>query len=141
MAEDFVRGVQGKIVHAGSTVKFMSGWQMSVSPGIAETPNKGSSGPVRAYTKYNDYSGSYSGSYNMDTATNASSAQEKIEHQFVKGSSAAAASLVLQENSGSKYFGTVLITGIEKDAPAGGIQSWTANWVQANGPLSHGNAT
>lgn len=140
-SEDFVRGTQGRIVHGGSTVKFMSGWQMSVSVGIAEASGMGSSGPSRVYTKYRDYSGSFSGSYRLDQDSSDSTAQENIEAQFVKGGTAEPAVLKLQESSKSMYFGKVLITGVEKDTPANGIQSWTANWVQADGPMSHDSDT
>ena len=140
-AEDFIRGVQGRIVHDGKTVSFMGGWSKNISPGIAETPSMGSSGPSRTYTKYNDFSGSFSGAYNFDADANDSTAQEEIEAQFVSGGSAAKATLKLIETTQSMYSGNVLITGITKNTPADGIQSWSADWVQADGPLKHTGGT
>ena len=135
MAATFVYGVDGKLYLGGTLVSYVNDWSMAVQTGVADTPNLGSSGPFRTYSKYRDFTGSMSGSYRHDTLTSVTTPQEALSAQFVSGGTPAALLAKFIESSKSMYYGTIVVSNISKNQPAGGIQSWSADWQQSNGPL------
>lgn len=136
MAATFVYGVDGAVSVGGKIVYYVNNWSMAINTGAVDTPDMGSSGPVRTYSKYRDFTGTISAAYRFDNATNATLAQEDVTLMFVKGSTASAAMLKLVESSKSMYYGNVVFTNISRGQPAEGIGSWSADWAQSNGPLA-----
>ena len=136
MAATFIYGVDGAISAGGKIVYYVSNWSMAINTGVADTPDLGSSGPVRTYSKYRDFTGTISAAMRFDNATNATLAQEDITLEFVLGSTASAKMLKLVESSKSMYYGNVVFTNIQRGQPTEGIGSWNADWAQSNGPLA-----
>lgn len=141
MAVDFIYGVDGEIYLGGEKIGYMNGWLMAINTGVVDTPNLGSSGPVRTYAKYSDFTGTLNGAYRVDDDSSSDTVQEDITHQFVSGGTPAAVMAKFIESSESMYYGTVVFSNISKNQPAEGVQSWSADWAQSNGPLAHANST
>jgi hypothetical protein len=136
MAAKFIYGVDGKVRIGSYIASYLDNWTMSINTGVAETPSMGSSGPVRTYSKYKDFSGSLSGSYRFDNATNATLAQESVTQMFVSGSTKMAnVQARFVESANSMYFGDIVFTGVNKSQAADGVGSFSADWAQAAGPL------
>lgn len=135
MAATFVYGVDGKVKIGTDTVAYVNSWSMAINTGVADTPNLGSSGPVRTYTKYRDFTGNITASYQRDDGE--TQAQEKLTNMFVSASTSIAESaLYLIESSVSMYYGDVVFTNISKTHSAEGVATFTADWAQADGPLA-----
>ena len=151
MAANFIYGPDGAIYigTAGSPqlVSFMSGWTMNIGTGVADTPDLGSSGPKRVYTKYKDFSGSVNGQYRYIVPTTAATVtdtepeQERISRMFSKGGTPAVAQALFIESSQSMWFGNVAFTNVTKNQPTEGLQTWSADWAQSGGPLAHSTNT
>lgn len=141
MADVFSYGVDGAIYIGGSKVSYMSGWSMNVNTGVVDTPDLGSSGPKRTYAKYSDFSGSVNGQYEFDNTTKAGTVQQQITNQFVSGGSPAKVLAKFIESSKAMYYGNVVLSNVVKNQPAEGIQSWSADWAQADGPLAYSTDT
>ena len=135
MAEQFIYGVDGAVYFGTKLVSYVSNWSLAINTGVVDTPDLGSSGPVRTYSKYRDFSGSITGAYRFDPNTTSTVAQEDVTLQFVLGQSAAVGGLKLIESTKSMYHGTVVFTNIQRGQPTEGIGSFTADFAQANGPL------
>ena len=141
MAATFVYGVDGVVRIGTVTASYVNSWSMAVNTGVADTPSLGSSGPVRTYTKYKDFTGNITASFRFDSATGTSLAQEKVLAMFVSGGTPAAVRLSLVESSKSMYYGDVVFTNVSKNQAAESVGTWSADWAQANGPLTWINAT
>lgn len=135
MAADFIYGVDGAVYLGGDEVSYLNMWRMAINTGVVDTPDLGSSGPVRTYSKYSDFTGSMRGSYRFDGDTTSETAQENVTHQFVSGGTPAAVMAKFIESSKSMYYGKVVLSNIQKDQPADNLQAWSADWAQSNGPL------
>jgi hypothetical protein len=141
MAADFIYGVDGAIYLGGNKVSYMNGWSMAINTGVVDTPDLGSSGPVRTYSKYHDFTGQVNGAYRFDDDTTSETAQEDVTHQFVLTGTPAAVVAKFIESSKSMYYGNVVLTNITKNQPADGVQSWSGDWAQSNGPLAWSSDT
>lgn len=135
MAATFVYGVDGAVYFGTKLVSFVNNWSLAINTGVVDTPDMGSSGPVRNYSKYRDFSGTVSGSYRFDPNTTSTVAQEDVTLMFVSGQTASNVGLKLLESSKSMYHGLVVFTNISRGQPAEGVGSWSADWAQQNGPL------
>ena len=144
MAEQFSYGVDGAVYLGGDKANYLTGWSMSVNTGVMDTPDLGSSGPKRTYAKYSDFGGSLNGQYQFvtpTTGTDTLAVQENITLQFVSGGTPAKVYAKFIESSKSMYHGNVVLSNISKNQPAEGVQGWSADWAQADGPLKHTTST
>lgn len=147
MAAVFVYGVDGAISLGGKLVSYVNSWSMAIGTGVADTPSLGSSGPVRTYAKYHDFSGNVTGSYRYDPATSTGggstheTAQDSLIGQFVSAGTPAAVVATFVESTASNYYGRVVLTNFSKNQSAEGVGTWSADWAQSNGPLKWKNAT
>lgn len=140
MANQYAYGVDGA-VYLGEVASNINSWSMTITPGVADVTDIGSSGPKRAYTKFNDFSGSVNGQYQFDPSSAASPAQEQIIEMFVSGGTPVAVQARFVESSASMYWGTVVFTNISRNQPSEGFQTWSADWAQSNGPLNYATST
>lgn len=144
MAEQFSFGVDGAISIGGKVISSINSWTMNINTGLVDTPNIGSSGPVRTYTKYKDMTGTLAGQYKFvtpTTGTDTLAVQETITMQFVKTGTPASVAAKFVESSKSMYYGTIKFSNISKGQSADGLQSWSADWAIDNGPLAHTTST
>ena len=141
MAASFIYGVDGAINIGSKGVAFVTSWSMNIGTGVVDTPELGSSGPKRVYSKYKDFTGSLQAEMRFDPNTTATVAQEQITAMFAKGGTPAALTAKFVESSQSMWSGSVVFTNISKNTPAEGLQSWSADWAQSTGPLTHATAT
>lgn len=140
MAEAFLYGVDGAIVFGGDTFYNVNNWRARVTPGIAMTGGIGDSGPHRDYTKWNDWTGSLEAELKRGDSVTTAASQEVVA-LFVKGSTAAAGMLKAVQSSKSMYYGTVVFTGVDLGQDADGLGTFSADWAQADGPLSWSSNT
>ena len=142
MAAVFVYGVDGALSLGGKIVSYVNSWSMAIGTGVVDTPSIGSSGPIRTYAKYHDFSGNLTGSYRYDPATSTGAgsthetAQDSLIGQFVSAGSPAAVMAKFVESSVSMYYGNVVLTNMSKNQSAEGVGTWSADWAQASGPLA-----
>ena len=141
MAADFIYGVDGAINIGTLGVAFVTSWSMNIGTGVVDTPDLGSSGPKRTYSKYKDFTGSLQAEMRFDPVSAATVAQELITDQFVSGGTPAALKAYFVESSQSMFYGNIVFTNISKNTPAEGLQSWSADWAQSAGPLAHNTDT
>ena len=141
MAANFIYGTDGAIYLGGKKVSYMNGWSMNINTGAVDTPDLGSSGPKRTYSKYKDFSGSVNGEYRFDPLATASAAQESVSLVFVSGGTPAAVMAKFIESSQSMFYGNVVLTNISKNQSAEALQTWSADWGQSGGPLAHSTNT
>ena len=144
MANDFIYGVDGAIWIGGEQLSYMNGWTMNINTGVVDTPDIGSSGPKRVYSKYKDFSGSVNGFMRYDPAlqsTLASNAQERSEAMFVSAGVPAQGVARFVESTASMFSGNVVLSNITKTNSAEGLQGWSADWSQSTGPLVHNTDT
>lgn len=144
MANDFIYGVDGALWLGGEKLSYMDGWTMNINTNVVETPDIGSSGQKRVYSKSKDFTGSVNGVMRFDAAlqsSNSSAAQEFIQAQFVSGGVPAVLAAKFIESSKSMFTGNVVVSNIVKTNSAAGIQGWSGDWAQSAGPLAHATAT
>ena len=144
MANDFLYGVDGALWLGGEQVSFITSWTMNINTGAQETPDIGSSGMKRVYSKRKDFSGSLNGLMRYDAAiasSVASNAQEYIQAQFVSAGIPAVLASKFIESSKSMFSGNVVVSNITKTNSPEGLQGWSADWAQSAGPLTHATAT
>lgn len=140
MANDFISGVDGAIVVGGENLSYVTGWTMNINTGMVDTPDLGSSGPKRVYSKYKDFSGSVNALMRYDAAlqsTLASNAQQRSDAMFVSGGIPAKVVGKFIEKSGSMFSGNIVLSNITKSNSAEGLAGWSADWAQSTGPLAH----
>lgn len=141
MANDFLYGVDGAISAGGKIITYVSDWTMNVNTGVIETPDLGSSGMKRVYSKWKDFTGSVTAQMVFDPVVASSAAQESIVAQFVSGGTPTKLYAKFVESSASMFKGNVVFSNITKTNSAAGLQGWSADWAQADGPLAHDTNT
>ena len=141
MANDFLYGADGAVSLGGKVVGFVQGWTMNINTGAVETPDIGSSGMKRTYSKWKDFTGTINTLMRFDPLATASAAQEAITAQFVKGGTPAALAAVFVESSASAFTGGIVISNISKTNSPDGLAGWSADWAQSTGPLTHATST
>jgi len=144
MAEVFAYGVDGAIYVGGNKATYIGGWTMNINTGVVDTPDLGSSGPKRVYAKYHDFGGALNGQYQYvtpTTGTDTAPVQEDVTLQFVNGGTPAKVMAKFIETTKSMYYGNIVFMNIVKTQPAEGVQGWSADWAQADGPLNHSTST
>ena len=141
MANDFLYGADGAVSLGGKVVGFVQGWTMNINTGAVETPDIGSSGMKRVYSKWKDFTGSVNTLMRFDPLATASAAQEAITAQFVSGGTPAAVFAKFVESSASMFRGNVVLSNISKTNSPDGLAGWSADWAQSDGPLIHDTNT
>ena len=140
MAENFVKGVDGRVYLNGNTQARISNWSMSMSAPVEDVTDFGSNGQENEFTGLANFSGSFTAEMlRHDTATTQEIALV-MDAQFASGGTLAKSTVRFIESSRSKWAGTILITSIGKDAPAQGLQKVTCDWV-SNGRFSWSSST
>ena len=139
MAENFVKGVDGRIHLNGNTQARITNWSMSMDAPTEDVTDFASVGQEYEFTGLANFSGTLSAEMlRHDTAT--TQELDQVMQQFASGGTLAKSTITFVEGSLSKWAGTILINNIGKDATAQGIQKVTANWV-SNGRLAWSSAT
>ena len=133
MAENFVKGVDGRVYLNGNTQARITNWSMSMDAPAEDVTSFGSAGQEYEYTGLANFSGTLSAEMMRNDAATTQEL-DNVMQQFKSGGTLAKSTIRFVESTRSKWSGTVLFTNIGKDASAQGIQKVSANWV-SNGRL------
>ena len=139
MAENFVKGVDGRIYLNGNVQARITNWSMTMDAPTEDVTDFGSNGQEYEYTGLANFSGSLSAEMMRGDAATTQELDDVMQ-TFASGGTLAKSTIRFIESTRSKWSGTILINNIGKDAPAQGIQKITCNWV-SNGRLAWTSST
>lgn len=139
MAENFIKGKDGRIHLNGNTQARITDFTMNMAAPTEDVTDFGSDGQEFEYTGLANFTGSLSAEMlRQDTGT--TQELDIVMQQFASGGTLAKSTVSFIENTLSMWSGTILFTNISKNAGAQGIQKVSADWV-SNGRLAWSSST
>jgi hypothetical protein len=123
MADNFVKGVDGKIFIADGVQERINSWTMNISAPTEDVTDFGSAGDEHEYTGLANFSGTVSGQVVRGSKI------DLVMRRFSSTGALAKTTARFVEHANSMWYGTVLFTNFNKSAPSQGIQTYSADWV------------
>ena len=139
MAENFIKGVDGKIYLAGGLQARINNWTINMAAPTEDVTDFGSAGQEHEYTGLANFSGSITGQMLRGDGAPVQRV-EAIMKTFSSTGTLAKSSARFVEHAQSMWYGTVLFTNFSKNAPAEGLQTFSGDWV-SDGRLKWKNST
>ena len=140
MAENFTKGVDGKIYLAGSLQARINSWTMTMDAPVTDVTDFRSSGQENEYAGLANFAGTINGQ-TLRSDSNTTQQSQTLLEMFASTGTLAAVQIKLMESTKSMWWGNVKFTNFSKDAPSQGHQTFSGNWVQSTGRLKYATST
>ena len=140
MAENFTRGVDGRIYLAGKLQARITSWNMTMDAPVTDVTDFRSSGQENEYTGLANFAGSLNGQ-TLRSDSNTTQQSQVLMEMFASTGTLAHVQVKLMESTKAMWWGNVKFTNFSKDAPSQDFQTFSANWVQSTGRLKFATST